>query len=120
VPDREHGFVPAASSHQLRVFGAYSRRIRAGMVRVASTSTDDDLLVCTFQGTGSAATLVLLNRGTASKRAKILWPGVVFSQLEVVDPYHQNEVRQVDGVSEVLVPPGAVVTITNIGLRQFP
>ncbi len=119
VPDREHGFVPAASSHQLRVFGAYSRRIRAGMVRVASTSTDNDLLACAFTGTGSAATLILLNRGTAAKQVKILWPGVVFSELELADPYHQNEVRQVDGVSEVLVPPGAVVTVTNVGLRRF-
>jgi O-glycosyl hydrolase len=119
VPDREHGFVPTASSHQLRVFGAYSRRIQEGMVRVASTSTDDDLLVCAFQGTGSAATIVLLNRGTASEQAKILWPGVAFSQLEIVDPYHQNEVRHLDGVSEVLVPPGAVVTVTNVPLRQF-
>jgi hypothetical protein len=89
------------------------------MIRVDATSTDDDLLVCAFQGTGSAATIVLLNRGTAARRVKILWPGVVFSELEIADPYRQNEARQVDGISEVPVAPGAVVTITNVGLHQF-
>jgi hypothetical protein len=123
VPDREHGFVPAASSHQLRVFGAYSRRIRAGMVRVTATSGDDDLLVCAFKGAGSAATVVLLNRGTAPKQARILWPGVVFSEIEVADPYHQNETRQIDGAKEgacdVLLAPGSVVTVTNVVLRHL-
>jgi hypothetical protein len=89
------------------------------MTRVDTASTDDDLLVCAFQGTGSAATMVLLNRGTAAKRVEILWPGVVFSELEVADPYHQNEARQVDDSDEVLVAPGAVVTVTNVGLRRF-
>jgi O-glycosyl hydrolase len=119
VPDREHGFLPAASSHQLRVFGAYSRHIHEGMVRVGTMSTDDDLLACAFQGEGSGATVVLLNRSVAPKRAKIVWPGVVFSVVEVADPYHQNEVGQVEGGSEVLVPPGAIVTATNVALRQF-
>ncbi len=63
--------------------------------------------------------MVLLNRGTAARRVKILWPDVVFSELEVVDPYHQNETRAVDSVSDVLVAPGAVVAATNVGLRQF-
>ncbi len=119
VPDREQGFVPAASSHQLRIFGAYSRRIREGMMRVTATSTDDDLLVCAFEGKDSGATVVLLNRSVAPKRVKVLWPGVVFLELEVADPYHQNEARQVDGAGDVLVAPGAVVTVTNVGLRQF-
>jgi len=122
VPDCEHGFVPTASSHQLRVFGAYSRRIREGMIRVTATSPDDDLLVCAFKGEGAAATVVLLNRSAAPKRVKVLWPGVVFAEIEVADPYHQNETRQIDGASEgtceTVLAPGSVVTVTNLPLRR--
>ncbi len=123
VPDPEHGFIPVASSHQLRTFGAYSRRIREGMVRVDAASADGDVLVCAFKGEGGAATVVLLNRGTAPKRAGVLWPGTVFSEIEVADPYHQNEARPLEGAKEgtceVLLAPGSIVTVTNVALRRF-
>jgi hypothetical protein len=72
APDAEHGLVPAATSHQLRVFGAYSRRIRAGMSRVQAASSS---------------------------------------------PQQENAVETV-AAGEVTVPPGAIVTLTNVELGQ--
>ncbi len=124
VPDREHGFVPVASSHQLRVFGAYSRRIREGMVRVEAQSSNRDLLACAFQAGDNSGTVVLLNRSTRPQRVTIQWPGVQFTEMELVDPYHENEVRRVPMWQSghnlaVDVGPGAVVTISNAPLGRL-
>ncbi|UCC96505.1 MAG: hypothetical protein JSW66_11750 [Phycisphaerales bacterium] len=121
VPDRSHGFVPVASSHQLRVFGAYSRRIREGMVRVEARADADDLPVSAFAQEGEAGTVVILNRSTKPRRLRIVWPGATFTEMELVDPYHENDVRKApparsDGATELVVDPGAVVTITNVPL----
>jgi O-glycosyl hydrolase len=121
VPDRSHGFVPAASSHQLRVFGAYSRRIREGMVRVEAATDADDLLASAFAGDGGAGTVVLVNRSTTPRRLRVLWPNVKFTEVELADPYHENDVREgpaarTDGSTEVTIAPGALVTLTNVSL----
>jgi O-glycosyl hydrolase len=121
VPDREHGFVPAASSNQLRVFGAYSRRIREGMVRVEAKTDANDLLVSAFAADDGAGTAVILNRSTKPRRARLSWPDVVFNEMELVDPYHENDVREApaaraDGTTEITVAPGAVITLTNVPL----
>ncbi|MHC4542433.1 MAG: glycoside hydrolase, partial [Planctomycetota bacterium] len=118
VPDRSHGFAPAASSHQLRVFGAYSRRIREGMIRVETRADADDLLVSAFVGKSEAGTVVILNRSTRPRRLRIVWPDVTFTEMESVDPYHENDVRKApaarsDGATELIVDPGAVVTLTK-------
>ncbi|MHC4509038.1 MAG: hypothetical protein ACYTAO_08775, partial [Planctomycetota bacterium] len=41
--------------------------------------------------------------------------------MESVDPYHENDVRKApaarsDGATELIVDPGAVVTLTNVPL----
>jgi O-glycosyl hydrolase len=122
VPDRAHGFVPAASSYQLRVFGAYSRRIREGMVRVEVTTGIDDLLVCAFAGKGGNGTVIALNRATKPRELRVVWPGLVFEEMEIADQYHENEVRKAsaadeDGRTMVTVEPGAFVTLTNAALN---
>jgi O-glycosyl hydrolase len=119
VPDREHGFVPAASSHQLWVFGAYSRRIREGMVRIEAETEAEDLLVSAFAADDNVGTVVLLNRSTKPRRVRVRWPDVTFAEVELVDPYHENDVRKApaaraDGISEITVEPGAVITLTNV------
>ena len=48
VPDRSHGFVPVATSHQLRVFGAFSRRVHEGMTRIEARTDVNDLMVSAF------------------------------------------------------------------------
>jgi hypothetical protein len=124
VPEREHGFVPVASSHQLRVFGAYSRRIREGMIRVETQSSNSDLLACAFRARENNGTVVLLNRSSRPQRVTVQWPGVRFTEMELVDPYHENEVRRVPmrqskRTVEVDVGPGAVVTLSNVPLGRL-
>ena len=117
APDTEHGFVPAATSHQLRVFGAYSRRIREGMTRVQAASSNPRLLATAFSGNAGARTLVMLNRSAAAQRVAVTWPGGAFRYREVVSPQQENAVEPV-AAGEVTVPPGAIVTLTNVELGQ--
>jgi hypothetical protein len=121
VPDRAHDFVPVASSHQLRVFGAYSRRIREGMVRIGTQTDVDDLLVTAFTGDGQTGTVVILNRSIHPHRLHVFWPGVKFTEIELVDPYHENDIDKIptaltNGATEVTVAPGALITLTNVSL----
>jgi len=124
VPDRSHGFVPVAPSHQLRVFGAFSRRIHEGMTRIAARTDVNDLLVSAFVGEGNKGTVVVLNRSTRPRRVRVIRPGATFDEMELVDPYHENEVMAVpaveEGVAEVTVQPGAIVTLTNTALGKVP
>ena len=119
VPDPEHGLVPAASSHQLRVYGAYSRRIREGMTRVQAASSNPGLLATAFSGNAGARTLVLLNRSMATQRVTVTWSGEPFRYREVVSPQQENAVEPATS-GEVTVPPGAIVTLTNVELGQVP
>jgi hypothetical protein len=120
TPDPEHGFVPVASSHQLRVFGAYSRRVREGMTRVRSTSSNPNLLVTAFTGGGNQHTLIVLNRSTARQRVSLTWPGAVFRYRETASPQLENAVEPAPAakgnVWEVTVEPGAIATLTGVEL----
>lgn len=119
VPDPEHGLRPAASSHQARVFGAYSRRIRAGMKRVKAESSHPHLLVTAFRGAAGESTLVLLNRATTAQKVTIQWPGANFRYVETADVQHENTVAAAAGMT-VTVAPGAIVTLSNVALGQAP
>ncbi|MHC4624795.1 MAG: glycoside hydrolase [Planctomycetota bacterium] len=125
VPDRSHGFVPVATSHQLRVFGAFSRRIREGMTRIETRTDANDLLVSAFAGEGDKGTVVILNRSARPRRLRVIWPGVTLNQMELVDAYHENEVRTIPGAvekgfAEITIEPGAIVTLTNAALGKVP
>jgi hypothetical protein len=117
APDAEHGFVPAATSHQLRVYGAYSRRIREGMTRVQAASSNPQLLATAFSGNAGARTLVMLNRSATPQRVSVTWPGEPFRYMEVVSPQQENAIEPI-APGEVTVPPGAIVTLTNVELGQ--
>ena len=124
VPDPEHGFVPVASSHQLRVFGAYSRRVREGMTRVGSTSSNPNLFVTAFAGGGDQHTLVVLNRSTVRQRISLVWPGAVFRYQETASPQVENAVQAAPAAKgtawEVTVEPGAIVTLSGVELGRVP
>ena len=124
VPEKSRGFVPVPSSCQLRIFGAYSRRIHEGMVRVKVKTETQDLLVSAFAGEDSTATIVLLNRSTKPRRLHVKWPGVKFTEMETVSPYYENKVRKApatpaDRAAEILIEPGCIVTLTNVPLGRF-
>jgi len=121
VPDEAGGGMPVASSHQLRVFGAYSRRVREGMTRVDTACDDPDLLVSAFAGDGGRATLVALNRSARPAVVRVLWPGARWTHLETAGPYHPNASQPsptaaADGTVEVCIEPGDVVTLTSVDL----
>jgi Glycosyl hydrolase family 30 beta sandwich domain len=123
VPDPEHGFVPVASSHQLRVFGAWSRRVREGMARVAAESSNPQVLATAFGGKRGAATVVLMNRSLAPQNVTVTWPGVRFRYKEVASPQFENAVAAApaargDAGVEVTVQPGAIVTLSNVELGR--
>src|SRR5574340_77037 len=117
VPDAENGFMPTATSHQLRVFGAFSRRVREGMARVETVASDSDLLAAAFRGVGSEGTVILLNRGTAPRRVTISWPGATFKYMETASPQEANEVRPAPE-GTVVVQPGSLVTLSNVELGR--
>jgi hypothetical protein len=120
VPDPEHGFMPVASSHQLRVFGAYSRRVREGMTRVQSTSSNPNLFVTAFTGDGDQHTLIVLNRSTVRQKISLGWPGAIFRYQETASPQLENAVQPAPAAKgnlwELTVEPGAIVTLTGVEL----
>lgn len=122
VPDPEHGLNPVASSHQLRVFGAYTRRVRAGMKRVKAASSNAHVLVTAFSGAGGERTLILLNRSVVVQKVEVKWRGARFRYLETASPQQENSVEPSPwpaGASlELLVAPGAIVTLTNVELGK--
>ena len=107
------------------MFGAFSRRIREGMVRVEAQSPQADLLTSAFEGSGGARTAVLLNRSAVPQQVSVAWPGAGLKEVELADPYHENTASPApapaaDGSVEVTVPPGALVTLTSVPLGKLP
>lgn len=124
VVDRQDGFTPAASSHQLRVFGAFSRRIHETMRRVSADADHADLLVSAYTGRPGAS-LVLLNRSNSPIDASIEWPGFKPRFIETTDPYHTNRAAQAapsatDNSRRIRIDPGAIVTLSDVELLRLP
>lgn len=117
VTSPENGFIPVPSSDQLRVFGAYSRRIKAGMSRVETESSNNELKIVAFKGKNGLATMVILNRSLNTVNVKIAWAKVKFTEMETTDPYSPNIVKSFVG-KDVKVEPGAFVTLTNVPLNE--
>lgn len=125
VPDPYNGFVPKASSCQLRVYGSFSRRVHAGMIRVDAASSNLNLMTTAFTGPDGARTLIALNRSSKAQRVQINWQGTSFRFTELTDPYHQNALVenpavQQDGKLEITIQPGAIVTLSTVPLKKLP
>ncbi len=124
VPDRSNGFIPVASSNQLRVFGAFSRRIKNGMIRVETHTNCSDLLTTAFIGKNDEKTIIMLNRSTLPCQVTI----ENFNDMkyhETVDPYNQNEMiefssNELNHQESVYIAPGAIITLTNTSLGRIP
>ncbi|MBI4891776.1 MAG: hypothetical protein HY821_14215 [Acidobacteria bacterium] len=122
APDAERGLRPAATSHQLRTFGAYSRRVRAGMKRVKAVSSSDGLLAVAFAGSAQGRrqrTVVLLNRSCFEQKVELEWKGAEFLWCETASLRQENAVSRTAGpVAEVTVAPGSIVTLSNVALGK--
>ena len=113
--DRENGFLPVPTSHQLRVFGSWSRHIHKGMRRVEVDCDDPDLLVTAFVGEDAAKTLVALNRSNAPVWLDPApWSPTDFDRFERTSPYEQNAAVEIDADAKSFeIPPGAILTATS-------
>ncbi len=120
VNDDANAGMPAASSAQLRVYGAYSRRIHRGMQRVEVSHDNADLLATAFVCDEGRATLVALNRSIHPIQINLNWPGVEFKFQELCDPYHPNQRRPFDSWVKTTIPPGAIITLSNVPLLETP
>lgn len=118
VVDRENGFVPSAV-HQLRAFGAYSRRVKEGMTRVEVTSSNPDVLACAFTGEGGKVTLIALNRSLSPIELQVNGLQAAFVTLERVNPYSPNQPEPYTG-GALKIAPGEIVTLTNVDLNVLP
>jgi O-glycosyl hydrolase len=116
VPDRDDEYVPRPSSYELRTYGAFSRRLRQGMVRVDADSGDPDLLVSAYKGPSSSRTAIVINRSTVPHRIHIDWPGSLFTVIEVSSPYAANAVSK-SLPKELAIQPGEIVTLSNVSLH---
>jgi O-glycosyl hydrolase len=119
VPDPAHGYAPTAPSYQTRVFGAFSRRVRAGMVRLEAQASNPDVLASAFVGNQGARTLILLNRSVTPQRIQIDWKGKPFRFLEWVSPYAENTVTPAPSSVQIVVPPGAIATLATEELGRL-
>lgn len=117
VPKREHGFMPGASSNMLRVFGSYSRRVKRGMTRIGLKTNHPDLLGCAFVGESETLTLIFLNRGTCDIELDLGPAADTLSIQELTDPYHENAPSPFLPDRPVSVPPGALLTLSNVPLN---
>jgi hypothetical protein len=92
------------------------------MKRVKATSSNADVLATAFHGAGGERTLILLNRSTAPQRVAVKWSGAAFRYLETASPRQENSVEPfpppAETGREVLVAPGAIVTLTNVELGR--
>jgi hypothetical protein len=111
VPDRTKGWMPEASSFQLRVLGAYSRHIAKGMRRVGATVEDGDLLTTAFADAKNQ-TLVMVNRGTAERTVTVAGAAHPWAEMERTGNEQENEVSAVP--AEIVVEPGEIVTLSTM------
>ena len=115
VPDRTKGWVPVASSYQLRVLGAFSRHVMKGMRRVEAKASNADLLTAAFEN-GDKATLVVLNRSTEPQRLDVQWPGRRWREMERTGLSAENEVSS-SVPDEVVVQPGEILTLSTFAVN---
>jgi hypothetical protein len=92
------------------------------MTRVDSTSSSPNLLVTAFAGDAGRHTLIALNRSTVRQRVSVNWPGAAFRYQETASPQLENAVEAAPpakgNVWEVIVEPGAIVTLTGVELGR--
>jgi O-glycosyl hydrolase len=113
--NRADGMVPVASSYQLRAFGAFSRRLRQGMVRVHSETPSPDLLTTAYESADGKRTVILINRSLTPMVVRVNWPGAGFRELETAGPYHPNTAIEASA-QPFTMQPGEIATLTNVPL----
>jgi O-glycosyl hydrolase len=115
VPDRTKGWVPVASSFELRVLGAFSRHILKGMQRVEVEADNHDLLTTAFAD-GKNQTLVMVNRGTAALKVAVGGADKPWTEMERTSIEEPNVVSEVP--VELVVAPGEIVALSTVAAER--
>ena len=113
--DRSRGGVPIPSSFQLRVLGAYSRHISAGMKRIGAVSADPALRITAFAD-GDKRTFVVTNSSAAPRTVTIRGAESHWREIERVGPEEENLVQPVTqpSLGELRVAPGEIVILSTL------
>jgi hypothetical protein len=111
TPDRTRGWIPEATSYQLRVLGAYSRHIVKGMQRIGAVTGDPDLLATAFAD-ASDETLVVVNRSATARRLAVSGAAHSWAEMERIGIEEENAVSQAP--QEVVVQPGGIVVLSTL------
>jgi hypothetical protein len=111
APDRTRGWIPMATSFELRVLGAYSRHVRKGMKRVDAVSNDSDLLTTAFAD-GKDETLVMVNRAATARTVTVHGASFSWVEMERTGLEEANEVSAAP--AQIAVQPGEIVVLSTI------
>jgi O-glycosyl hydrolase len=111
APDRTRGWIPAPSSFQFRVLGAYSRHILKGMQRIGVSTGDPDLLVTAFADAQNE-TLVVINRTTSARKLTVDGAAHSWVEIERTGLEEENAVSAVP--PEIVVQPGEIIVLSTI------
>jgi O-glycosyl hydrolase len=111
APDRTRGWIPAPSSYQWRVMGAFSRHILKGMQRISADTGDPDLLATAFADSQNE-TLVVINRSTTPRRLAMQGATHPFAEIERTGLEEENSdsAFRTDNV----IQPGEIVVFSTI------
>ena len=111
APDRTRGWIPEATSYQLRVLGAWSRHILKGMKRIGADTGDPDLVATAFAD-GQNETLVVVNRSDTAREIKVQGAAHPWAEME------RTGIEEVNAVSaaptQIVVQPGEIVVLSTI------
>jgi hypothetical protein len=111
APDRTRGWIPTATSYQLRVLGAYSRHIAKGMQRIGAETGDPDLLATAFADANNE-TLVAVNRSATARRLTVSGAAHPWAEMERIGIEEENAVSQAP--QEIVVQPGEIVVLSTL------
>jgi len=119
--DKMNGFIPYPSSHQLRTFGSWTRRIKKDMFRVETVSSDPDLLVSAFTGL-MGETVVLVNRSQHEISCSLLSIMDNFKYMERTSQYFRNQVGSLPetngNVLPLIIHPGEIITLSSVEINN--
>ncbi|HUA99675.1 MAG TPA: hypothetical protein VMA34_15190 [Terracidiphilus sp.] len=115
APDRTGGWIPAPTSFELRVLGAYSRHILRGMKRIGASSTDPNLLTTAFSD-GKDETLVMINRGVTPREVTVTGAAHPWAEMERTGLEEVNAVSAMpDKIPvQIVVQPGEIVVLSTV------
>ena len=115
APDRTGGWIPAPTSFELRVLGAYSRHILRGMKRIGASSTDPGLLTTAFSD-GKDETLVMINRGVTPREVTVTGAAHPWAEMERTGLEEVNAVSAMpDKIPvQIVVQPGEIVVLSTV------